>query len=85
MWSAIKTAAWIMLGLFVLSIALSGGYSNPLDNLVQWLGSPGADGGDARIVNLFLIALLLFLLAKGIKAFKKSATEAFGKGGSKAH
>ena len=76
---AAKTALWIMLGLFVLSIALGGGYSNPFDNVVAWLGEPGADGSDARIVNLFVIGGLLFLLAKGITAFKKSATDAFGK------
>lgn len=79
MWRAAKTAFWIMVALFILSIALGGGYSNPFDNVVAWLGEPGADGSDARIVNLFVIGGLIFLLAKGITMFKKSVTDAFGK------
>jgi len=83
MLKAVKTAGWIMLGLFVLSIVLGG---DPLGQLTWWLSEPtGPDS--TRFTDLFLIALLLFAIGFGLRFLKKEGKAAFGKGGggSKAH
>jgi|GEM_PF-2680249 hypothetical protein len=86
MWKAVKTAFWIMVALFVLSIAL-GGDGNPLDRLTWWLAEPTSASGQTRFEDLFLIALLLVAIGFGVRFFKKEAKAAFGKGGGggKAH
>ena len=50
-----------------------------MNGVLVWLGSPGPNGGDPRIVSVLFLLLLIWLVFFAVGKMRASAKKAFGK------